>query len=152
MKNFAAMTAAGTLAILAIPGQAAEIAQPVPSNSIQQSMALSPLASLEQTANHHKRKHRGKGRYNRYDRYDRYGRYETPRRLSSRDRVWRGRDGNYYCKRDNGTTGAVIGAGVGALAGRTVDTRGDRTLGTLVGALAGGLLGRELTRGNLKCR
>ncbi|MEP2736119.1 MAG: glycine zipper 2TM domain-containing protein [Erythrobacter sp.] len=152
MKNFAAITAAGTLAILTIPAQAAEIAQPVSSSALLQSTFVSPLDTLEQTASHHKRKHRGKGRYNRGSRYDRYGRYETPRRLSSRDRVWRGRNGNYYCKRDNGTTGAVIGAGVGALAGRTVDTRGDRTLGTLVGAVAGGLLGRELTRGNLKCR
>ena len=27
--------------------------------------------------------------------YDRYGRYNEPRRITSRDRVWRGNDGRY---------------------------------------------------------
>ncbi len=101
-------------------------------------------------------------RHDRYDRngrriysreviYDRRGRYVNPRRVN-RNRVWRGRDGQYYCERDNGTTGLVIGAGVGALLGRSIDTRGDRTAGTLLGALAGGLLGREIDRGELRCR
>jgi len=84
--------------------------------------------------------------------YDRRGRYVEPRRIRSRDRVWRGRDGNYYCERGNGTTGLVVGAGVGALLGRTIDTRGDRTVGTVLGAIAGGLLGREIDRGDIRCR
>lgn len=84
--------------------------------------------------------------------YDRYGRYVEPRRLSRNDRVWRGRDGRYYCRRGNGTTGLIIGAGVGALLGRTIDTSGDRALGTILGAAGGGLLGREIDRGGLKCR
>jgi uncharacterized protein YcfJ len=46
----------------------------------------------------------------------------------------------------------LVGAGVGALLGRTVDTRGDRTVGTLLGALGGGLLGREIDRGEARCR
>ncbi len=83
--------------------------------------------------------------------YDDRGRYYEPRRLDRGDRVWR--DGNnYYCRRDNGTTGLVIGAGVGALLGRTVDTRGDRTVGTVLGAIGGGLLGREIDRGEVRCR
>jgi hypothetical protein len=86
------------------------------------------------------------------DVYDRRGRYRVPHRLGRRDRVWRGRDGRYYCERDNGTTGLVIGAGVGALLGREIDRRGDRTLGTVLGAVAGGLLGREIDRGELRCR
>lgn len=84
--------------------------------------------------------------------YDRRARYHEPRRIHNRDAVWRGRDGNYYCERDNGSTGLVIGAGLGALAGRAVDTRGDRTVGTLLGALAGGLLGRQIDRNELRCR
>ncbi|WP_298167960.1 glycine zipper 2TM domain-containing protein [Novosphingobium sp.] len=84
--------------------------------------------------------------------YDRYGRYAEPRPLTSRDRVWRGRDGRYYCKRSNGTTGLVIGAVGGALVGRTIDTRGDRTLGTLLGAAGGALLGREIERSGSRCR
>ncbi|MBU7580273.1 MAG: glycine zipper 2TM domain-containing protein [Porphyrobacter sp.] len=83
--------------------------------------------------------------------YDSRGRYYEPRRLSRNDRIWRDGD-RYYCRRDNGTTGLVIGAGVGALLGRTIDTRGDRSAGTLLGAIGGGLLGREIDRGDLRCR
>ena len=93
-------------------------------------------------------------RYDRRDdrRYDDRGRYREPRRVSRDDRVWQGRDGRYYCERDNGTTGLIIGAAGGALLGRTVDTRGDRTVGTLVGGVLGGLLGREIDRGEARCR
>lgn len=83
--------------------------------------------------------------------YDDRGRYYEPRRLSRGDRIWRDGD-RYYCRRDNGTTGLVIGAGVGALLGRTIDTRGDRSAGTLLGAIGGGLIGREIDRGELRCR
>lgn len=84
--------------------------------------------------------------------YDTRGRYLEPRRLSRNDRVWRGDDGRYYCKRDNGTTGLVIGAGVGALAGNQIAGRGDKTLGTIIGGVAGALIGRELDRGEIRCR
>jgi uncharacterized protein YcfJ len=83
--------------------------------------------------------------------YDDRGYYIEPRRLDRDDRIWRDGD-RYYCRRDNGTTGLVIGAGVGALIGRTIDTRGDRSAGTLLGAIGGGLLGREIDRGELRCR
>lgn len=85
-------------------------------------------------------------------RYDDRGRYSEPRRISRNDRVWQGNDGRYYCKRDNGTTGLIIGAAGGALVGRTIDTRGDRTVGTLLGAALGGVLGREIDRGEARCR
>ena len=84
--------------------------------------------------------------------YDNYGRYYEPRRLNRDDRIWRGRDGRYYCRRGNGTTGLIIGAGVGSLLGRAIDNRGDRALGTILGAAGGGLLGREIDRGNVRCR
>lgn len=84
--------------------------------------------------------------------YDRNGYYREPRRITRRDRVWRGRDGRYYCHRDNGTTGLIIGAGVGALAGHEIAGRGDKTLGAIIGAVGGGLLGRTIDRGDLKCR
>lgn len=84
--------------------------------------------------------------------YDRYGRYREPRRLSRNDRIWRGRDGRYYCKRDNGTTGLIVGAAAGALLGRSLDNDGDRTLGTLLGGAGGALLGREIDRGGVRCR
>ncbi|MDZ4372398.1 MAG: glycine zipper 2TM domain-containing protein [Phenylobacterium sp.] len=90
-------------------------------------------------------------RHNDHHRYDRQGRYVEPVSVG-RDRVWRGNDGRYYCKRDNGTTGLVIGAAVGALVGRQVDGGDNRTAGTILGAVGGGLLGREIDRGPVKCR
>lgn len=112
---------------------------------------------------HHERRYdrRDDRRYDRRDdRRDRYrdrayddnGRYYEPRRVSRNDRVWQGRDGRYYCQRDNGTTGLIIGAAGGALVGRSIDTRGDRTVGTLLGAALGGLLGREIDRDEARCR
>ncbi|WP_041373003.1 glycine zipper 2TM domain-containing protein [Phenylobacterium zucineum] len=83
--------------------------------------------------------------------YDERGRYYEPRPVSY-DRVWRGDDGRYYCKRDNGTTGLVIGAAVGALLGRELDGGRDRTTGTILGAAGGALLGREIDKGELRCR
>ena len=79
-------------------------------------------------------------------------RYEE-RRLSAQDEVYRGEDGRYYCRRSDGTTGLVIGAGVGALAGRAIDTRGERATGTIVGGVLGALVGREVERSqDLRCR
>jgi len=89
-----------------------------------------------------------------YDRryYTREGYYRQPRRLSRNDTVWRGRDNRYYCRRDNGTTGLIVGAAAGALLGRSLDGGYDRTLGTLLGGAGGALLGREIDRGGLRCR
>jgi hypothetical protein len=75
------------------------------------------------------------------------------RRLAADDEVYRGEDGRYYCRRSDGTTGLVIGAGVGALVGRGIDTRGERTTGTVVGGVLGALVGREVQRNNdMRCR
>lgn len=74
--------------------------------------------------------------------------YTTPNGI----RYWRGDDGRYYCKRSNGTTGLIIGAAAGALAGRAIDTHGERTTGTVLGAAAGALLGRQIERGEVRCR
>lgn len=159
MKKIALIAAAGSLAAITAPAQAAEIPRTAHSHILTQSIALgTPLAS---TAIGYDRwddddwddydDYRDRRRY-RDGRYDRYGRYRNPRRIHHRDRIWRGRDGRYYCKRDNGTTGLVIGAGVGALLGRTIDTRGDRTVGTLLGGALGAVIGREIDRGDLRCR
>ena len=66
-------------------------------------------------------------------------------------RYWRGNDGRYYCRRANGTTGLIVGGAVGALAGRAIDTRGERATGTILGAAAGALIGREVSRGRVRC-
>ncbi len=84
--------------------------------------------------------------------YDNYGRYYEPRQISRNDRIWRSRDGQYHCRRENGTTGLIIGGAVGALLGRELDGGHDRTVGTIVGAAGGALLGRAIDRGELRCR
>ena len=158
MKNLAILAAIGSLATLSAPASAASVA---PTQAPMTSMATTPIEIMHSNSAELRDPPRHARAYGRRDRdrrayrdrvYDDRGRYYEPRRLSRGDRVWRGRDGNYYCKRDNGTTGLIIGAGVGALAGRAVDTDGDRTLGTVLGAIAGGLLGREIDRGELRCR
>lgn len=67
-------------------------------------------------------------------------------------RYWQGEDGRYYCKRGNGTVGLLVGAAVGALIGRAIDTRGERTTGTVLGAAAGALIGNEIAKGPTRCR
>ncbi len=75
------------------------------------------------------------------------------RELTAEDEVYRGTDGRYYCRRSDGTTGLVIGAGAGALLGRGIDTRGERTTGTVVGGVLGALVGREIERSrDMRCR
>ena len=86
------------------------------------------------------------------DRYYRDGRYYQPRRLSYNDRIYRGRDGRYYCRRSDGTTGLIIGAALGGLLGNQIARGESNTVGTIIGAGAGALLGREISRGDVRCR
>jgi uncharacterized protein YcfJ len=103
-------------------------------------------------------------RYYDYDRPDpSYGGYhadryyrETPRqrerRLSERDRIYRGQDGRYYCRRSDGSTGLIVGAIAGGVLGNMIAPGGSERLGTILGAIAGGVVGREIDRGDVKCR
>ena len=68
-------------------------------------------------------------------------------------KTWRDSQGRLRCRRKNGTTGLIIGGAAGALAGRAIDTRGERTPGTILGAAAGALIGREVDKSRgLRCR
>jgi Ni/Co efflux regulator RcnB len=71
------------------------------------------------------------------------------RRLGRDDRIYRGGDGRYYCRRNDGTTGLVIGGIAGGILGNAI---GGDTLGTLLGAGGGALLGRSIDRGKVRCR
>ena len=82
-------------------------------------------------------------------------RHKEDRRYYTTDngiRYWRGDDGRNYCRKPDGTTGLIVGGVAGVLAGRAIDTHGDRTLGTLLGGAAGALLGREVERSTAPCR
>lgn len=99
--------------------------------------------------------------YNRYepgqrgyyaDQYYRDGSYYQPRRLSRNDRIYRGNDGRYYCRRSDGTTGLIIGGVAGGLLGNALSNGGNGVLGTLLGAAGGAALGSAVDRGSVQCR
>ena len=117
------------------------------------------------------------GGYGYYDRayYDRYGRYDwdrpdptyggyyadryyrddrryRERRLSNNDRVYRGRDNRYYCRRSDGSTGLIVGAIAGGALGNVIAEGRSETLGTVLGAVAGGAAGAAIDRDNVRCR
>lgn len=85
------------------------------------------------------------------DRYYREDRRYSERRLSRNDRIYRGQDGRYYCRRNDGTTGLVVGAIAGGILGNLIAPGGSETLGTILGAGAGALAGREIDR-DARCR
>lgn len=72
--------------------------------------------------------------------------------LSPDDRVYRGQDGRYYCKRSDGTTGLIVGAAAGGLFGNVIAGGRSKTVGTLLGAIAGGALGSSVDRNQVRCR
>jgi hypothetical protein len=111
---------------------------------------------------HDNGRHRGWEKHRDDDHHDE-GRYYGPRPrvrpvyynepISRGTRVWRGHDGHYYCRHNDGTTGLIVGGVAGALAGRAIaGPGGDRTLGVILGGGAGALLGREIDRGGSYCR
>ena len=149
MKHLALLAAAGSMAIFAAPAQAAELpVAPASATTIFTgfSNAASPVSTVaEYDRDRWDDRRRYRGRDDR--------RWRDNRRHQARnDRYWRGNDGRWHCRRNDGTTVLVVGAVGGALLGRTIDTRGDRSAGTLLGAIGGGLLGREIERGNARCR
>lgn len=82
----------------------------------------------------------------------REGRRDARRQARYEGRYWRGDDGRYRCQRSNGTTGLLVGAGVGALLGNEIAGRGDKTLGAIVGGLGGAAAGRAIDRSRVSCR
>jgi hypothetical protein len=75
-----------------------------------------------------------------------------PYRMTRNDRIYRGSDNRYYCKRDDGTTGLIIGGVSGAVLGNIIAPGGWKTLGTIIGGGAGAVLGRQVDRGDIECR
>jgi hypothetical protein len=92
-------------------------------------------------------------RYGGYDaaRYYRGGNY-AERRIGRNDRIYRGGNGQYYCRRTDGTTGLIIGGALGGLLGNSLANGRSSTVATLLGAGGGALLGQSIDRGNVRCR
>lgn len=90
------------------------------------------------------------------DDYYRDGDYRE-RRLDDRDEIYRGRDGRYYCKRSDGTTGLIVGGLAGGVLGNVIAPGGSKTLGSVIGAIGGAVAGRAIEKGsdgnnNVRCR
>jgi hypothetical protein len=85
-------------------------------------------------------------------RYYRDGRGYQERRIGRNDRIYRGSNGRYYCRRTDGTTGLIIGGALGGLLGNSLASGGSSTVATLLGAGGGALLGQSIDRGNVRCR
>ena len=110
--------------------------------------------------------YRGDSRYASYSRYD-YNHYDpaydayyadqyyvddpryTERKLGMDDRIYRGRNGQYYCRRSDGTTGAIVGGIAGGALGAAF-TSGP--LGVILGAGAGAVAGAAIDRDNVRCK
>jgi hypothetical protein len=92
--------------------------------------------------------------YGNYDAGRYYQERQRPRdqRMGARDRVYRGQDGRYYCRRADGTTGLIVGAVAGGVLGNVIAPGGSGTLGTILGAIGGGLAGQSIDRNNVRCR
>jgi hypothetical protein len=74
------------------------------------------------------------------------------RNLRNRDRIYRGNDGRYYCRRSDGTTGLILGAIAGGALGNMIANGDSKTLGTILGASGGALAGRAIGRRDRRCR
>jgi hypothetical protein len=93
--------------------------------------------------------------------YDRPGGYNRPpgdrdrrpprRHLGDNDQIYRDRDGRYYCKRDDGTTGTIVGALAGGVLGNVIAPGGSKTLGTILGGAGGALAGRAIDKNDINC-
>jgi hypothetical protein len=84
--------------------------------------------------------------------YRRDDRRYRPRRLGRNDWIYRGSDNRYYCRRDDGTTGLILGGIAGGALGHIIAPGGSKTLGAIIGAGAGALIGRAIDDGEVGCR
>lgn len=138
MTKFHPSALLGLAAAGMLTGAAPAVA--APTFDTAQSSTISGAADMR--ANEHR--DRGWRNERGYRNHDRGGYYNGP--------AWRGRDGRYYCRRNDGTTGLLIGGAAGGLIGHSIAGRGgDRTLGTILGVAGGALLGREIDRSGSRC-
>ena len=123
------------------------------------SLTLSAVPLLADPPHGHDRGlHKGWSKQDKWNRGDnrwypeRHYRRGREWRLGRNDRIYRGYDGRYYCRRSYGTTGLLIGALAGGALGNALSNGHSATLATLLGAAGGGLLGRSIDRNNVRCR
>ena len=74
------------------------------------------------------------------------------RRLTRNDRIYRGSDNRYYCKRDDGTTGLIVGGITGGVLGNVIAPGGSKTIGTIAGGALGAVIGKAIDDGDMVCK
>ena len=94
----------------------------------------------------------GYGSWNPAPHYRRDDRRYRPRRMGRQDVIYRGSDDRYYCRRDDGTTGMIVGGIAGGVLGNVIARERSKTLGTIIGASAGAIIGRSIDNGDIVCR
>jgi hypothetical protein len=127
-------------------------------NSALALAAAGMAASVPAAARDHGHHYGQQARYEQTYR-DRYG-YDTryygtryhSEPVSRYTQTWRGNDGRYYCRHNDGTTGLIVGAAAGALLGHAVDGGYSHTTGTVLGGVLGALLGKSVAQGGNTCR
>jgi len=75
-----------------------------------------------------------------------------PVNLGRNDQVWRGYDNRYYCRRNDGTTGLIIGGLAGGTLGNVIAPGGSKLLGSIIGGGLGAVLGNSIDRGQVVCQ
>ena len=80
------------------------------------------------------------------------GRYYQPRYVASNERIYRGQDNRYYCRRSDGTTGLIIGGLSGGSLGAVLAPGGSQTLGALLGGTLGAVIGSPNDKAQVPCR
>ncbi len=86
------------------------------------------------------------------DQYYRDGPRYRERRLARNDRIYAGRDGRYYCRRNDGTTGLIVGGIAGGALGAAIAPGGSGLLGALIGGAGGAVAGQAIDKNNVRCR
>ena len=146
-----AILAAGSLAISAVPAAATPAFDTVHAHDGMVSAVEHSRGDdwRDSGRDSYRDSYRDRARYR--DNYGRHGYYNQSAYADAR--VWRGRDGRYYCSRDDGTTGLLVGGVIGGVIGHEIAGGGDRTLGAILGVAGGALLGRAIDRGDdYRCR
>jgi hypothetical protein len=148
MKSLRNLTAAALLAsFIAVPMASVAAAAPAAEGDRYQDRSRGDCDYRDCRDDRHRH-----DRVYRDDRIYRDDRVYRDRRLGPYDRVWRGSDDRYYCRRDDGTTGAVVGAVTGGALGGVIAPRGSKPLGAIIGAIAGSAIGKAASSGNVYCR
>lgn len=104
---------------------------------------------------HYKQEERREAREEYWDAAKHYRHDERryhPRHLGKNDRIYRGSDNRYYCKRDDGTTGLIVGGITGGVLGNVIAPGGSKTIGTIAGAGLGAIIGKAIDEGDVVCR